>query len=122
MTSGGIPVSINGRKVHAQQPVEVSSSTLDIYVWDNEREDGDTISLNLNGQWLLQNYGITAEKKKLTISLIQDKANYLVLYAHNLGKFPPNTAVVSFNDGTSEKTLTLESDLKQCGAVAFRRK
>ena len=119
LTTGGIPKAINGRPVQAQQPVEVNSPSLEIYVWDDEHEDGDTISLFLNGEWLLQDYRITAEKKKLTVSLIPERINYLVLYALNLGKFPPNTAVVSFNDGQSEKRLTLESDLKRCAAVSF---
>jgi hypothetical protein len=118
-TRAGIPVSINGRTVQAKQTVEVSSSALDIYVWDDEREDGDTISLNLNGDWILSNYMITGEKKKLTVNLNPDKTTYLVLYAHNLGKLPPNTAVVSFHDGKEERKLTIESDLKRCGAVTF---
>jgi len=119
VTAGGIPASINGRAVQAQQPVWVSSPSLDVYVWDDEREDGDTISLILNGEWILNHYGITAEKKKVSVNLVPDRVNYLVLYAHNLGKFPPNTAVISFNDGKAEKMLTLESDLKRCAAVSF---
>lgn len=121
-TSAAIPISVNGRAVNASQSVEVRSSTLDIYVWDDEREDGDTISLNLNGEWILSNYMITGERKKLTVSLNSEKPNYLVLYAHNLGRLPPNTAVVSFHDGKEERKLTVESDLKRCGAVAFRLK
>ncbi len=121
-TRAGVPVSVNGRAVNASQSVEVHSSTLDIYVWDDEREDGDTISLNLNGEWILSNYMITGERKKLTVSLNSEKPNYLVLYAHNLGRLPPNTAVVSFHDGREERMLMVESDLKRCGAVAFRLK
>ena len=119
MTTGGIPKSIDGRPVVVQPPVEVASSTLEIFVWDNEREDGDIISLNLNGEWVLYEYMIVTEKKKLTFELLPDRTNYLVLYAHNLGKFPPNTAVVSFHDGNQERQLTLESDLKKCGAISF---
>lgn len=119
LASGGIPVTINGRPVQAQQSVEVSSSLLDIYVWDDEYEDGDTIALFLNGEWLLQDYRITAEKKKLSIRLDPSRVNYLVLYAMNLGRLPPNTAVVSFHDGKSERRLTLASDLKRCEAVSF---
>jgi len=121
-TRTGIPVSINKRTVQAGHSVEVSSSSLDIYVWDDEREDGDTISLYLNGEWILSNYMITGEKKRLTARLASDKPNYLVLYAHNLGKLPPNTAVVSFHDGKEERMLTVESDLKRCGAVTFTLK
>ncbi|HXH19755.1 MAG TPA: WD40 repeat domain-containing protein [Chitinophagales bacterium] len=119
MTNTGIPKSVNGRPVQVQQPVEVSSASLDIYLWDDEHEDGDTVSLNLNGKWILQNFMVTSEKKKLTVTLAAGTPNYLMLYAHNLGKFPPNTAVISFHDGKSEKRLTLESDLKHCDAVSF---
>jgi len=119
MTTGGIPQSINGRPVQAQNPVVVNSPVLDVYVWDDERQDGDTVSLNFNGKWILQNYMITAEKKKISITLNPGGANYLMLYANNLGLLPPNTAVISFHDGKTEKLLTLESDLKHCDAVNF---
>jgi len=114
-----ITKSLNERPVRFQEPVEVQSLQLDIYVWDDENIDGDTISLSLNGEWILENHLVTKEKKKITLALVPDKKNTLVLYAENLGTSPPNTAVIFFNDGNKERTLTLSSDLKRCDAVNF---
>jgi hypothetical protein len=99
--------------------VGISSSRLEISVWDREAVDGDTISLNLNGKWILENYGLGKNKLKIPVELNPNTNNYLILYAHNLGKKPPNTAAVSFVDGNKEKVLTIKSDLKQCGAINF---
>ncbi len=111
--------SLDDRQVRFQEPVEVQTRQLDIYVWDDENVDGDTISLSLNEEWILENYMVTKEKKKLTLNLVSEKKNTLVLYAENLGKAPPNTAVISFHDGSKERSLTLNSDLKRCDAVRF---
>jgi len=114
-----IPKTLNNREVRVQEPVEVPAAQLDIYVWDDENVDGDTISLNLNGKWILEKYMVTKERKKITVHLEPGSGNYLALYAENLGKAPPNTAVISFNDGNKERTLTLTSDMKRCAAVQF---
>lgn len=111
--------SLDERQIRFQESVEVQVQQLDIYVWDDENIDGDTISLSLNGEWILENYMVTKEKKKLTLRLVPEKNNTLVLYAENLGAAPPNTAVISFNDGNKERSLTLNSDLKRCDAVHF---
>lgn len=113
------PTKINDRQVRLQDAIEVSTQVLEVSVWDDENVDGDTISLSLNGEWILENFMVTKEKKKLTLYLAEGKKNTLVLYAENLGKAPPNTAVISFHDGSRERTLTLNSDLKRCDAVDF---
>jgi|GEM_PF-1112469 len=107
------------RPVQVRQKVEVHSAQLDIYVWDDEHVDGDTISLSLNGEWILQHYMVTAEKKKISVTLAPGKESVIALYAHNLGTKPPNTAAISFNDGTKEQVLTLKSDLNRSDAVSL---
>ncbi len=114
--------SVEGRPVQIRESAEVSSSTFEILVWDDENVDGDTISLSFNGQLILDRYMVTAEKKKIQITMDPARDNVLVMYAHNLGKNPPNTAAISINDGTTTRTLTLKSDLKKCDAVKFKLK
>ena len=114
-----IPAKLGDRKVHKQSEVKIASTHLELFVWDRELADGDSISLNINGKWVLEKYELVKDKLMIAIDLIPDSNNYLILYAHNLGRKPPNTAAVSFFDGKKEKILTLKSDLKNCGAINF---
>ncbi len=119
LTAAGLPKTLNNRTVKLHPPVEVKSTQIELLIWDDEHVDSDTISLNFNGKWILENYMVTHEKKKLTVTLERGKPNFLIMHAHNLGTFPPNTAAVSFNDGNKDQVLTLKSDLKRSDALHF---
>lgn len=118
----GVPKALKNRKVKLQNTLEVESNQLKIAVWDYAAEDNDTISLNINGQWVLENHRITKKKKWIILDFDPKEDNYIFLYAHNLGAIPPNTVNLSINDGKTEQTSKLESDLKNCGYLRIRRK
>ncbi len=121
-SNSSIPLTLNGRKVNASHPVEVMSKNVSLYVWDDDQVDGDIISLNFNGQWVLNAYKLTKKKKVVNIILNENGDNFLLLYAHNEGDTPPNTAGVSIYDGYRETRLILKSDLKSCDAVRLKLK
>jgi hypothetical protein len=77
------------------------------------------MSLSFQNQWLLIHYEVTKLKKKITLRLKPGSNNYLVLFADNLGKTPPNTAAISFDSKGRERIFRLESDLKTCSAINF---
>lgn len=114
-----IPVSIDKRKVHLQAEVKTEDNPTEIYVWDSAEEDGDTISLYLNGTCILTKVKITSEKRAVKVSLIPNSNNYLVLYSHNVGSKPPNTAAVLVYHKGKAKKLFLKADAKYCGALNF---
>jgi hypothetical protein len=87
-----------------------------IDVWDNDVEDGDRVSVMLNGRWILRNYAVTKNKKKVEITLSAG-VNKLVFHADNLGKMPPNTATLSFYDGKELKTIALKSDMESSQGI-----
>jgi WD40 repeat protein len=119
MTSDNVPKIISGRKVVSDLKVEVASPNLTIYVYDNSYFDGDTMSLFFNGTWILDHYGVTKKKFEVSLTLTPNTNNYLVLFANNLGKSPPNTAAIEFNDGKTKRVFKMSSDLKSCSAVNF---
>jgi hypothetical protein len=108
--------AINGRKVNSDHQLAAKSGNLEIQVWDYGKEDGDKISLFINDQQLLKKYTLTRKKKQLQIKL-KPGMNKLIVYAHNLGKDPPNTASVVIFDGNEKHVISLESTLGECGAV-----
>jgi hypothetical protein len=119
MAAADIPAKILGRTVKKSQTINASKATLDIYVYDNGIIDGDTMSLFFNGNWLLKNFGVTKEKKKITLEFNHNSNNYLVLFAENLGRKPPNTAVIEYTDEKGKHIVRLSSDLSLCSAVNF---
>jgi WD40 repeat protein len=119
-TENNVPVSIKERDVELQSTITVSEPEFDIEIWDRSVVDGDSISLNLNGEWILQEYMVVKTKLKLHVKVNPNASNnYLILFAHNLGEISPNTAAVQVLIGDKEYKLTLTSDLKKSGALNF---
>ncbi len=113
---------IKDRKVNQGQTIEVKSKTLSITVYDHKKSDGDIISLNYNGYWLLEKYKIDNEEHKIDV-LINDsdkQRDYLLLYAHNLGRYPPNTVAIIVNDGYTKQRFILNSDMHVCDVIYFK--
>lgn len=118
-TKRNIPDQLHGRRVKTGKTVYIENETVDILVYDDEREDGDTISLYLNGEWILQKHALTKKPQEIRVKLNRYADNYLVLYAHNEGRIPPNTAAIQLKDGKQSKIILLSSDKNHCGAVNF---
>ncbi len=117
---GNIPLKIKDRTVNLQGTVTVTKPEFDIEIWDKSVADGDSISLNLNGKWILENYEVVKLKLKMKVTIDPNSPNnYLILYAHNLGEISPNTAAVSVLIDGKEYKLTLTSDLSSSGALNF---
>ncbi|MCX7744928.1 MAG: hypothetical protein N2167_10240 [Flavobacteriales bacterium] len=115
-----IPLQVDGRKVEKQGDFVVSQLEFEIEVWDNSVYDGDIISLNINGNWVLENYEVTKTPHRIKIKILPNTNNYLILFAHNLGKIHPNTAAVAVIDPDGKRRrLTVKSDLGTCGALNF---
>ncbi len=116
----GEPKSLKKRRVKHEKDVIVHATKVKIYVWDYAAEDRDTISLNINGNWVLQNYGLVKQKKMIEVEFKPKGDNYILLYAHNLGRIPPNTMTISIDDGKKEQILRLESNLNTCGYLRIK--
>lgn len=119
MANENVPTVIKGRKVISTEKIELNVSNISVYVYDNSYIDGDTMSLFFNGQWIVDHYGVTKKKYEVKLNLIENTNNYLVLFANNLGKSPPNTAAIEFDDGKKKYFYRLSSDLKTCSAINF---
>ena len=108
-----------GRKINYQRDIEVFQPTLELNVWDADKEDGDVISLSFNGQWLVQNHEVTKTKKVVTVKIEPGKPNKLILFAESEGAMPPNTAAITFFDGHTTRNLNLSSSKSTCGSLRF---
>jgi hypothetical protein len=97
------------RRVVVGNETKVHQQFVDIEIWDNDREDGDVLSLSLNDNWVLKGYELAKAKKYLRLQL-QKGENWLMMRADNLGSIPPNTAAIAVLDGGTRKVFMLHSD------------
>jgi hypothetical protein len=113
----GTPTSINDRRVRRQGGVEISSPKVTLRLWDRGAVDNDTISLNVNGKWLVEKYRLNKTPRVFEVEFEPGANNYIILFAHNLGAIPPNTATLSIDDGKTTKTFKLKSSMNSCGSI-----
>ncbi|WP_281616284.1 hypothetical protein [Flammeovirga sp. SubArs3] len=120
-------VEVPEKVIYEDRPTEVQSSIyittyeVSLAIWDNKTVDGDIVSLFWNGEHIIEEYELTAKKKKLKIRYEPGKENVLILYAHNLGDDPPNTMAIQIKAGKKKRELSIRSTLGKSGAIRFKR-
>ena len=107
----------NGRKISYTKEMTFNNEEIVIKIWDHGRQDGDIVSIFLNGNAVISKHYLTYYKRAFKVKLDPNKCNDLFVYAHNLGNAPPNTVSVQISDGTTSENIILNSDLKSCEAV-----
>jgi len=107
---------IDGRDLEVKNEIQVAAATIKISLWDDQKVDGDRVSLNLNDKWLIWDYTLAKEPKEITAE-VHEGQNVLALHALNLGKISPNTAAISIDDGHKTQKILLSSDMKASGAL-----
>ncbi len=112
----------DGRTITYVKELEVNSRIVQINLWDHGRQDGDIVSIYLNGYAIVSQYNLTYQKKGFQLKLDPSQPNDLFLYAHNLGRFPPNTVSIEIIDGEESENIILNSDLSRCEAVLINVK
>lgn len=118
-----LAATIGGRKSEFTQMVQFRSDSIKLSLYDNGEIDGDTVSVYMNGQVILSQQGLKSTALRKTIYLEPgDEEFTLVLYAENLGKYPPNTGLLVVHDGEDVYNLRFSSDLQKNAGIIFKRK
>ena len=114
---------IAGRKSEFSQIVSFKSDSLELSLYDNGEIDGDTVSVFMNGEVVLSKQGLKSSAIKKTIYITPGNEDFtLVLFAENLGKYPPNTGLLVVHDGEDVYNLRFSSDFQKNAGIVFRRK
>jgi hypothetical protein len=111
------------REFDKPQEINFKSDSLVIALFDNGEVDGDTVSVLLNGELIVakQCLKTAAFKKTIYIPRGEYQAN-IVLYAENLGIYPPNTGLLVIYDGEERYNVRFSADLKKNAAIVLKRK
>lgn len=99
-------------KFRVTHTINVQNASVKVIVKDPNAEDGDIISLYLNGYPLLQEYKVLKKEKVIEITL-EEGDNHLIMRALNVGRIPPNTASVTIDDGKTKQSVTLSAQEKK---------
>ena len=116
-----LPPETAGRKNKEIGRVIVNDKTVTLNVYDNGTVDGDTVSIFYNGRRILDRKKLS--EKPITLDLILDENTNLhsiVLFAHNLGSIPPNTALVVLTTPSRKRfELFSSATLQQNAEIVF---
>lgn len=115
--------TIGGRKSEFSQVVNFKSDSLELALYDNGEIDGDTVSVFMNGEVIMAKQGLRSKAIKKTIYITKGNEDFtLVLFADNLGKYPPNTGLLVVHDGDDVYNLRFSSDMQKSSGIVFRKK
>ena len=105
---------MNLRKKMEQNRITVNTQNLLIKVFDNGIVDDDTVSIFYNGKLLLGHQKLSEKAIELNLRLDEKAPRHeITLYADNLGKIPPNTALIIISDGEKRYELHSKANLSE---------
>ncbi len=92
--------------------IVAKSQQITFAIWDDAVEDGDTISISINDNWITKNFPVLKKPQFITVTLTPGP-NVITFVAENLGSIIPNTSVIEIIDGKKRKSFYIETDLNQ---------
>ena len=110
---GLIPANKKGNNTATNQLIGSlvsNSQQLTFAIWDDAIEDGDSISLSINDNWIVKGFPVLKKPQFITVTL-QPGPNVITFMADNLGSIIPNTSVLEIIDGKKRKSFYIETDL-----------
>lgn len=111
------------RKEVVTKELEVQSDSIRITLYDNGTIDGDSISVFYNKSPVATHQGLSERGINLYIELDSTKDfNEITMFAENLGKIPPNTALMVITDGINRYEVFMSSSYTQNSSVRIRKK
>ena len=107
-----IPTKLKNREIVTNsRKIRVDSAKLEMILYDHLIQDGDIVSINFNGDWILEKYSLETAAKTLKLQLNTSGKNYLLLHAESIGKRPPNTMTIGYTYKGESQRIVLKSDL-----------
>lgn len=107
----------NNRAVKQGITIDVPSEDLTIIVSESAKEDNDTLSIIFNDVPVLVKHRLTKHPYQISVKCTLKNKNKLVLYAHNVGYVPPNTAKIEIISDNFKKTVILQSNMDESDVI-----
>lgn len=98
--------------------LKIKSKKIEIKVYDNGEVDNDTISIYYNNHLIIKDKKISQDPLVVNLELDEKESQHeLTLFAVNLGRIPPNTALMVITDGTRKMELHASANLAKNATV-----
>jgi hypothetical protein len=110
---------LENREKEVVQTYKLDTSAIKIDLYDNAEIDDDTVSLFLNNTLLLYKKRLTDKPLTLSVQAFPGTEYELMMYADNLGRIPPNTALMIITAGKKRYELRVASSDKKSAVVKF---
>ncbi|MBI1287178.1 MAG: hypothetical protein GC178_06320 [Flavobacteriales bacterium] len=115
------PSTYLNRSVDVKKSINTSAENVELHLRDNSTEDGDIISVSLNGEWIVKGLRVTKAGATLNAKLSPGN-NYLIMHAENEGSIPPNTAAIKISAEGLDEEIILSSSPNTSQAIELIRK
>lgn len=109
------------RAFDSSPTIEVDADSLIVSLYDNGDVDNDTISLFYNRKLIASKLMLSDKPLNFSFAL-DNNVNEISMFADNLGKIPPNTALAIIYAGEQRFELNLTSTLDKNATIRFKRK
>jgi len=115
--------SFTKRKATGNHVYDVESDSVRLSFYDNGEIDGDSISVFVNNNLILSHQALAAKAFNLYLHLDSTRdVNEISMFAENLGRIPPNTALMVLTDGKNRYEVFMSSSLTENATIELRRK
>jgi len=92
------------------------SNKVKLFIWDANMEDGDKITLTINGNIILDDFETTNKRKKIKYKLVEGE-NTIEIMATNLGNSPPNTSRIELVDSKIKYPIITQLELGKTAII-----
>ena len=96
--------------------IDWEGNKLKLFIWDANQEDGDKITLIINGNIVLDDFKTTNKRKKIKFKLKQGE-NTVEIRAANLGTSPPNTSRIELVDSKIKYPIITQLTLEKSAII-----
>lgn len=110
------------REMNIVKAFDVTTDSITLRLFDNGIVDGDTVSVFNNDAIIISRIGLTSHAFEIKIPVDKTNDNKIVMYAHNLGEIPPNTALMEIYSGKQMYSLLITSDLQKSSGIVLNYK
>lgn len=118
-----LPKVLTDRTNNLTKTIYVDEGEITVELYDNGQIDNDTVSVYHNGKPVLLNKMLNTTPLTVKINVSANEPTHeLVMVADNLGRIPPNTALMMVKAGKKEYEVFLTSDLQKNAKVVFQYK
>jgi hypothetical protein len=118
-----ITESFTKRKAVLNKEFSVESDSVRLSFYDNGDIDGDSISVFVNNQVILTHQELASKAFNIYLHLDSTRdVNEISMFAENLGKIPPNTALMVLTDGKNRYEVFMSSSLTENATIRVKRK